>query len=117
MSANAPAATSGLHHIGITVPDIDEALRFFDAMFGCVKILNTGRFDIDDTFMANNLSAKPTSRLDDLRFLRCGNSTNIELFKYSGDDDEFGFRRLSQVGAFSRLMMPKSPPGACAREA
>ena len=100
MSSAIPAATAGLHHIGFTVPDIDEAIRFFEAMFGCIKVLNTGRFDVDDDFMANSLGAKPTSRLEDLVFLRCGNSANIELFKYSGDDDDGGFRRPSQVGAF-----------------
>ncbi|MEM1400800.1 MAG: VOC family protein [Pseudomonadota bacterium] len=101
MSGHAvPAPTRGLHHVGFTVPDVEEAIRFFEAMFGCVKILNTGRFDVDDDFMANNLGAKPTSRLEDLVFLRCGDSANIELFKYSGDDEEGGFRRPSQVGSF-----------------
>lgn len=100
MSGTIPAQARGVHHIGFTVPDVEQAIEFFEAMFGCVKILNTGRFDVDDDFMANCLGAKPSSRLEDLVFLRCGNSANIELFKYSGDDDDGGYRRPSQIGSF-----------------
>ena len=96
----APALSRGVHHVGITVPDMDEAVGFFEAMFGCVKIVSTGRFDVDEDFMEHFLGAKRSSSLEDLVFLRCGDGTNIELLQYSGDDDEGGYRRPSQVGAF-----------------
>lgn len=99
MTDRVAVPTTGLHHVGFTVPDVEEAIRFFEAIFGCVKILNTGRFDVDDSFMAEKLGAKPSSRVEDLVHLRCGNSANIELFQYSGEDPS-EFHRPSQVGAF-----------------
>ncbi|MXY34475.1 MAG: glyoxalase/bleomycin resistance/dioxygenase family protein [Boseongicola sp. SB0664_bin_43] len=96
---NTPAATRGVHHIGFTVPDISEAIAFFESMFGYVKVVNTGRFDVDGDFMENSLGCKRSSVLEDLVFLRCGETANIELFQFSGDS-EGGYRRPSQVGGF-----------------
>jgi catechol 2,3-dioxygenase-like lactoylglutathione lyase family enzyme len=36
------AKSRGLHHVGFTVPDIDEAIRVFETIFGCVKVFTTG---------------------------------------------------------------------------
>ena len=109
------ARTRGIHHVGFTVPDLDEAIGFFKAMFGCVKVLSTGRFDVDDDFMASQLGAKPSSRIEDLVFLRCGDSANIELFKYSGDDETPGFKRPSEVGAFHIAFQVDDAKEAAAR--
>jgi predicted enzyme related to lactoylglutathione lyase len=35
-----------------------------------------------------------------MAYLRCGDSANIELFAYAGDDEGGCIRRPSQVGAF-----------------
>ena len=96
----APAQSRGVHHVGFTVPDVAEAIAFFEAMFGTVKVVNTGRFDVDEDFMEKSLGSKRTSVLEDLVFLRCGDSANIELFQFSGDDEDSGYRRPSQVGGF-----------------
>ena len=90
--------TYGMHHIGITVPNIKEAIAFFEVVFGAVNVFQTGPFDVDDAFMQRKLGAAPHSRIRDLVFLRCGNGTSVELFEYSGEDSAARPRRNSEVG-------------------
>jgi catechol 2,3-dioxygenase-like lactoylglutathione lyase family enzyme len=88
----------GMHHIGITVPDIEEGIVFFKAVFGAIEVFHTGAFDVDDNFMKQKLGAAPNSRIRDLVFLRCGNGTSVELFEYSGEDKSAPQKRTSEVG-------------------
>ena len=88
----------GMHHIGITVPDIEEGIAFFEKAFGAVAVFRTGPFNVDDNFMKGKLGAAPNSRIKDLVFLRCGNGTSVELFEYSGEDSSARPRRNSEIG-------------------
>lgn len=88
----------GMHHIGITVPNIEEGIAFFKAVFGAIEVFHTGAFDVDDNFMKRKLGAAPNSRIRDLVFLRCGNGTSVELFEYSGEDKSAPQKRTSEVG-------------------
>jgi catechol 2,3-dioxygenase-like lactoylglutathione lyase family enzyme len=88
----------GMHHIGITVPDIKEGIAFFKAVFGAIEVFNTGPFDVDNNFMSGKLGAAPNSRIRDLVFLRCGNGTSVELFEYDGEDKAAPQKRSSEVG-------------------
>ncbi len=88
----------GMHHIGITVPDIEEGIAFFKKIFGAIEVFRTGPFDVDDGFMKGKLGAAPHSRIKDLAFLRCGNGTSVELFEYSGEDKKAAQKRSSEVG-------------------
>jgi catechol 2,3-dioxygenase-like lactoylglutathione lyase family enzyme len=47
----------GMHHIGITVPDIEQGIAFFEAAFGAVTVFRTGPFNVDETFMQRKLGA------------------------------------------------------------
>lgn len=88
----------GMHHIGITVPNIKEGIAFFKAVFGAIEVFNTGPFDVDNDFMSGKLGAAPNSRIRDLVFLRCGNGTSVELFEYDGEDKDAPQKRPSEVG-------------------
>jgi catechol 2,3-dioxygenase-like lactoylglutathione lyase family enzyme len=88
----------GMHHIGITVPDIEQGIAFFKAVFGAVDVFRTGPFNVDANFMKQKLGASPTSRIRDLVFLRCGEGTSVELFEYSGEDKSAPLKRTSEVG-------------------
>src|SRR6478735_1862144 len=88
----------GMHHIGITVPDIEEGIAFFEAVFGAVNVFRTGPFSVDEAFMQRKLGVPPHTRIRDLVFLRCGAGTNGELFEYSGEDSAARPRRNSEVG-------------------
>jgi catechol 2,3-dioxygenase-like lactoylglutathione lyase family enzyme len=87
----------GMHHIGITVPSIEEGIAFFKAVFGVVEVFRTGPFDVDRDFMKNKLGASADSKIRDLVFLRCGDGPSVELFEYSGDDGSVP-KRSSEVG-------------------
>lgn len=87
----------GMHHIGITVPNIEEAIAFFRAVFGAIEVFRTGPFDVDQDFMKNKLGASAQSTIRDLVFLRCGEGTSVELFEYEGEKDARP-RRSSEVG-------------------
>jgi catechol 2,3-dioxygenase-like lactoylglutathione lyase family enzyme len=88
----------GMHHIGITVPNIGEGIAFFKDVFGAVEVFHTGPFDVDDNFMSRKLGAAPHARIRDLVFLRCGNGTSVELFEYEGEDKKAAQKRSSEVG-------------------
>ena len=88
----------GMHHVGITVPNIEEGIAFFKAVFGAVEVFRTGPFNVDGSFMRQKLGTPPHTRIRDLVFLRCGESTSVELFEYSGEDSSARPRRNSEVG-------------------
>lgn len=88
----------GMHHIGITVPNIEEGIAFFKAVFGAVDVFRTGPFDVDEAFMQRRLGAAPHTRIRDLAFLRCGIGPSVELFEYSGENSNAPPKRVSEVG-------------------
>lgn len=88
----------GMHHIGITVPNVAEGIEFFKTIFGVIEVFHTGAFDVDNKFMERKLGAAPHARIQDIVFLRCGNGTSIELFEYSGEDKSAPQKRSSEVG-------------------
>lgn len=88
----------GMHHIGITVPNIGQAITFFETVLGAVNVFRTGPFNVDDAFMQRKLGAGPGTRIRDLVFLRCGDGTSVELFEYSGEDSSARPKRNSEVG-------------------
>ena len=88
----------GTHHIGITVPNLEEGIAFFEAVFGAVTVFRTGPFNVDEAFMTRKLGAAPGTRIRDLVFLRCGDGPSVELFEYSGEDSTARPKRVSEVG-------------------
>ncbi len=88
----------GTHHIGITVPNLEEGIAFFEAVFGAVTVFRTGPFNVDEAFMTCKLGAAPGTRIRDVAFLRCGDGPSVELFEYSGEDSTARPKRVSEVG-------------------
>lgn len=76
----------GMDHIGITVPDMQEAVDFFCGVIGCEPVYEIGELQRDDDWMQANLNVHPRAVLRGLRYLRCGNGSNIELFEYEAPD-------------------------------
>ncbi|MDO9313662.1 MAG: VOC family protein [Burkholderiaceae bacterium] len=72
----------GLDHIGFTVPDLQEAIRFFCDVMGCEVIYSRGALVRDDNWMLEHLNVHPRTVLKGVAFLRCGNGSNFELFEY-----------------------------------
>ena len=86
----------GMDHVGITVPDIDEAVAWFEDVMGCVAPLTFGPFsDPTGTFMQDLLDVHPRAVVEQITMVRCGRSASIELFEYSAPDQRTTFPRNS----------------------
>lgn len=88
----------GMHHIGITVPDIEQGIKFFQDVLGAVTVFRTGPFSVDEDFMQRRLGVPRHTKIRDLVFLRCGDGVNVELFEYAGEDSSARPKRNSEVG-------------------
>ncbi len=77
----------GMDHVGLTVPDIDEAAAWFRDVMGCETPLTFGPFgDPTGTFMTDLLGVHPRAVIEQITQVRCGRSANIELFDYDSPD-------------------------------
>jgi glyoxylase I family protein len=76
----------GTEHIGFTVPDLDEAERFFVDVIGCELVYSLGPYRADDDWMAEHLGVHPRTVMRELRFFRCGHGPNFEVFEYEAAD-------------------------------
>ncbi|MGQ7933648.1 VOC family protein [Paraburkholderia sp. D1E] len=90
----------GMEHVGFTVPNLDEAVHFFETAFGAVTAMETGPVVVDDAFMARRLGVPEHCRIENIKVLRCGNGANLELFEYSGETQQSALKRNSEVGGF-----------------
>ena len=90
----------GIQHIGLTVPDMEQAVRFFEDVFGAVACLSTGPLDVDDAYMVRKLGVPGNMRIKDIKMLRCGRGTNLELFEYTGEPEVSAIKRNSEVGGW-----------------
>jgi catechol 2,3-dioxygenase-like lactoylglutathione lyase family enzyme len=60
----------GTDHIGFTVPDLDEAERFFVDIIGCKRVYALGPFERDDDWMSTQLNVHPRSVIRENRHFR-----------------------------------------------
>jgi catechol 2,3-dioxygenase-like lactoylglutathione lyase family enzyme len=89
----------GVNHIGLTVPDLPQAVAFFTDVLGCQKATSFGPFRDDaGTFMQDVLDVDPRAVIEEIVLLRCGFGSNIELFKYTAPDQKTVAHRNSDIG-------------------
>jgi catechol 2,3-dioxygenase-like lactoylglutathione lyase family enzyme len=89
----------GTEHIGFTVPDLDEAERFFVDVIGCQLVYSLGPFaHQDDDWMLDHLGVNPRTVMRELRFFRCGHGPNFEVFQYDAADGAVPEPRNSDIG-------------------
>jgi catechol 2,3-dioxygenase-like lactoylglutathione lyase family enzyme len=81
-NANGQLGLVGMDHVGITVPDIDEAVSWFEDVMGCVAPLTFGPF----SGVQDLLDVDPLAVVQQITMVRCGRSANIELFHYTAPD-------------------------------
>ncbi|MCM2252668.1 MAG: VOC family protein [Ramlibacter sp.] len=88
----------GTDHIGFTVPDLDQAVRFFVDVIGCEAFYDLGPFQSDGDWMTEHLNVHPRAVMRRLKFLRCRNGSNFEIFEYDSPDQNRSQPRNSDVG-------------------
>src|ERR1700755_3164077 len=88
-----------LDHIGITVPDLHEATKFFIDVLGCEYMYSLGPFR-DDTgdWMRVHLNVDARTVMHQLHFFRCGGQAIFEVFEYGAVDQSSTPPRNSDVG-------------------
>lgn len=82
------SARATFNHIGLTVPDLGEAVAFLVDQFGCEVVLRTEPGAPLDPDYAQALRIPPGTRPMGLALLRSGQGL-IELFQYEGGRDSF----------------------------
>ncbi|MFC8244796.1 VOC family protein [Streptomyces chartreusis] len=98
MSDSGLPGLRGGDHIGITVPDLDAATRFFVDVLGAEEFYVLGPIEAEDDWMKTHLGVASTARIDRLRFLRLGAGINLELFQYTAPDQAHFQPRNSDIG-------------------
>lgn len=89
----------GTEHIGFTVPDLDEAERFFVDVIGCEMVYRLGPFiHEDDDWMQQRINVHPRTIMRELRFFRCGFGPNFEVFQWEPADGQNPMPRNSDIG-------------------
>lgn len=88
----------GIDHVGVTVPDLDEAEHFLVDVLGAVPVYTLGAKRADDDWMQRQLGVHPRTVISEIRFYRLGHGTNIELFQYDSADGQAPQPRNSDIG-------------------
>jgi catechol 2,3-dioxygenase-like lactoylglutathione lyase family enzyme len=90
-AVQSPAASAqlpglrGIDHIGLTVPNLEEAVDFFVNVIGCEEFFSNNVGPFDNDWMKENLNVDPRASLTNRR-VRCSNGANFELFEYQSGD-------------------------------
>lgn len=87
-----------LDHIGLTVPDLDEAHAFFVDVLGCEYLYSLGPFAADDDWMQTHLNVHPRATVVENRFYQCGDQAVFEIFHYTAPDQRDEIPRNSDIG-------------------
>lgn len=97
-SGGIPTATN-VDHVGITVPDLDEAISFFTGVLGCELLWRIdGVEDNEGAWMSERLNVHPRASMD-VAMVRCGPTANVELFQYESPDQSRDLPKNSDHGA------------------
>ena len=89
---------AGVEHVGFTVPDLEEATAFFVDVIGCELVYSLGPFRSESRWMADHLGVDPRAVMRELRFFRCANGPNFEIFEYEAPGRRLEPPRNSDVG-------------------
>jgi catechol 2,3-dioxygenase-like lactoylglutathione lyase family enzyme len=80
VKAQAPGIV-GMDHVGINVPDLDQAISFFHEMFGFEPVTKLGPFAMDANWKKNYHIHENAGEVT-IVMMRAGDGSNIELFGY-----------------------------------
>lgn len=69
-------------HIGFTVPDLAEAVSFFDEHFGFTLLYEFGPFSSSDNWMATHLNVHPRAEINKIAVMQAA-GIMLEIFEYA----------------------------------
>ncbi|ALI09475.1 MULTISPECIES: VOC family protein [Pseudomonas] len=85
MNSAAPLQVSAIDHVGINVPDIDTATRFFSALMGARVVSDISPGKIPDQWK-NQFRWHGSSELQRFVMLQMDGGAKLELFQYQGSE-------------------------------
>ena len=88
----------GTDHVGITVPDLKQAVDFFVNVIGCEAFYKLGPFKADNDWMEMHLNVNPRAEIPTMQLVRGGSGTNYEVFQWSSPDQKTTPPRNSDAG-------------------
>lgn len=89
---------TGTDHIGFTVPDIEQAHEFLVEVIGCNYVYSLGPYPRDSELMSTKLNVHPEAVVQEIRFYRCFNGANFEVFHYDSPGQSSEQPRNSDIG-------------------
>lgn len=89
----------GVDHVGFTVPDADQAVKFFTDVIGCKEAFRFGPIaDDQGTLMQDLVNVHPRAKIKTIVMMRCGQGSNIEIFQYEAPDQKTAEPKNSDIG-------------------
>lgn len=89
----------GMEHVGITVPDIDEACKFFVDILGAEVLFTAAEnFAGEGDWMREHLNVHPRAVVKEFRYVRLGNGTNLEVFQFDAPEQAQEPLKNSDIG-------------------
>lgn len=87
-----------LDHIGLTVPDLEQAHAFFTEVLGCEHMYSLGPFQHTDSWMSEHMAVADDAVMRELRFYRLGRQAVFEVFRYEAAGQVTAPPRNSDIG-------------------
>ncbi len=73
----------GIERIGLTVPDLDSALDFFETLLGARQVYSLGPVKASDNWMTANLGVDSETVIKQICVIRVGQGPLLELLEYA----------------------------------
>lgn len=105
----------GVDHVGLTVPDLAEAVAFLEAAFDCSELYRIGPFEPEDDWMNRHLGVDRSARIPEIVVMSIGDGARLELFAYEALDQNKEIPRNSDIGAHHIAFYTDDMPNAIAR--
>ncbi|MEM8907015.1 MAG: VOC family protein, partial [Bacteroidota bacterium] len=86
-------------HIGIVVPDMEEAVQFFQELFGGIVIGQALDFKATDNWMQEHLRVHPRAVIEKIVVVQLFDQTTLELFQYNSPNQVQQLPKNSDYGA------------------
>lgn len=97
MSDSALTGFRAVDHIGLTVPDLDQAVRFFVEVLGAEEFFRHGPYGPSGDQSRRQFDRHPNSVVEGIAMVRLG-PMNIELLEYSAPDQRTTSPGTSDAG-------------------
>jgi catechol 2,3-dioxygenase-like lactoylglutathione lyase family enzyme len=96
MTWEVPIAVRRADHLGITVPDLAEAVQLFRDLFGAVELYSLARAD-DRDLMVDRIGIDPAAAMSAVMMQLTGDF-KLEIFEWTAPDQRADVPRASDVG-------------------